>query len=1037
VQRARLAGRADIDVLLLGKPEYFERLVEGARAASARILVTFNELAYLRVRIDPRKALELRELAGLEAFAIDHAVQTEIDLRGVEVNLQLPGSGQRVLEVDPRPEVDLTTLDADGPAFGASFMGVPEFTRAHPTFDGRGTGVAVVEDVIDFQHPAFRFALAVGGEPVRKIRAIVDTGLERPDRNGGGVAGDRDVVVVNGIFDIDESTFRAPHNGTFRFGRRYMSHGLYLPRNSQFAVLWDGHRGLAWVDVNRDGDFSRVEPLRDFNEHGDVGHVPAPPGFVAESNAEPGASGCREAGPMPFALCFDVEGTPILYSGDTSHATAVAGASAGEGLCAGVGSSAAPKAAIVLVAVGQNGSDQRAHDWLDWRAHHWLEGIALAARRPDVDLITSSTLCEPMDRDSGNFVALVLERIVGTSGKQILWAATNYPGLTCATSAASAARNVLSIGGYANAETEAFLHGIADPRRDRILYAYGPSPDGRIKPDVLGTSIAVTSTSPAHDPWHSAPRQFQLPAGSFVFAGTSSATPHTASVALALTSGAKQSGIRIDAVRIRWTLRAGARYLADWPAHAQGTGLVDAVRSWELLEKTAAWPDWRFDPEIEVRAPARSPKYRSHVGNGLYESEGWSAGDHGERTLALTRRAGPKEEVRYRLRWIGNDGTFSLRGATTIGLVQHQPLALTIDVSPTSAGAHSAHLAIDDIETGYLIDTVGCIVIANDPVDENNAYDCRFDRNRATLDVAHLFVDIPAGTSVLRVDACSMRGEGHIIMKPPLEVGPILSANAVAGVAWPQAMEAGTGTHTRLYRFPQHGGWEISMRPTSDAYAAIAEPQDFALRVRSLAAHVEIALTGGRGGEFTADIAIENRFAALESAVLRAAIGWRRKARVPNREPYAVEVAPSANSLSVDAAVRTCTYRLVGAEPKLWSPPYMAPWKTFVRDPEPGTWLLVPTDEEESAGPHDLEIVVTDPMLGETTIRQQASPRAHRERWTAEVRGHFDIGMIPPGAEPVVAIEVIDQAAEDAECASAGFAVAQRPFAVGRGVARL
>ena len=83
--------------------------------------------------------------------------------------------------------------------------------------------------------------------------------------------------------------------------------------------------------------------------------------------------------------------------------------------------------------------------------------------------------------------------------------------------------------------------------------------------------------------------------------------------------------------------------------------------------------DKKFDPvTIESHAPVKTAisafLATPDEGRGIYEREGWAAGQKGTRTITFVRTSGPAEPMNFRLDWVGNDGSFTAANSLTLPL---------------------------------------------------------------------------------------------------------------------------------------------------------------------------------------------------------------------------------------------------------------------------------------------------------------------------------------------------------------------------------
>ena len=70
---------------------------------------------------------------------------------------------------------------------------------------------------------------------------------------------------------------------------------------------------------------------------------------------------------------------------------------------------------------------------------------------------------------------------------------------------------------------------------------------------------------------------YTLPAGYGMLQGTSMSSPQAAGASALLLSAAKQQHIELTPAKLRAALTSTAKKIADVPAHAQGSGLINIV----------------------------------------------------------------------------------------------------------------------------------------------------------------------------------------------------------------------------------------------------------------------------------------------------------------------------------------------------------------------------------------------------------------------------------------------------------------------------
>ena len=129
-------------------------------------------------------------------------------------------------------------------------IGAPQFVETHPTFDGRGVVVGIVDDGVDLLTPELQVATAPDGTPTDKVVDYVATTDPEADvgRDPTWVTMDAEVHAVDGHFMKGGRTFTAPHDGTFRFGFFDERAGVSRPSGSMWTATATpaGAVGCSW-----------------------------------------------------------------------------------------------------------------------------------------------------------------------------------------------------------------------------------------------------------------------------------------------------------------------------------------------------------------------------------------------------------------------------------------------------------------------------------------------------------------------------------------------------------------------------------------------------------------------------------------------------------------------------------------------------------------------------------------------------------------------------------------------------------------------
>jgi hypothetical protein len=506
-------------------------------------------------------------------------------------------------------------------------------------------------------------------------------------------------------------------------------------------VLWNEATDAVWVDTDQDHDFADETPLWDYNSAVERGTAAT----VGTFRNKP-TDGSRKGG-IPFAVGTDPHTRSVhLYLGINDHTTSVCSVAVGSGFMQGKMNGVAPGARIALVQVGP-------------RVYGILEGIICAMTLPGTDVVVYTVGAS--DGASGQEVFnRIVNRLVKTYHKPIFASAGNEgPGLGTLSQAAEPSQ-VICVGGYVTRETLRTNLGAAAGEREYVnnISSRGPATDGGFKPDLLAPLCTLTA-APAYHPGnyqlHQSAGMYELPPGYHVWSGTSYSSPMAAGAAALLISAARQRGLPCDTERLRRALQDSARRLNGYAACEQGSGLINVPAAWKALQHA---------PEpvaVEVRAPVRTALGKdlpvAAEGSGLYEREGWRAGMRASRTLRLKRTSGSKAPERYRLRWVGDDGTF--RCATSISLPLHEEVTLPVTVHPTTGGIHSAILQLQEPHRGQVISETLATIIAAEPLSLDPGAEIKIDGSTAWQRRSAHYFDVPEAAASLDLQVTLAQGE--------------------------------------------------------------------------------------------------------------------------------------------------------------------------------------------------------------------------------------------------------------------------------------
>ncbi|KRC92089.1 serine protease [Terrabacter sp. Root85] len=874
---ARANGSRTVTLLIAAVPGQNNTVTTGLRSLGAVISKADSDVSYIRAIVPIDKAEAAANVTGIVAADLDEVIPLD----------------------DPSPQGAQSPSPQTPPGAGTprnnAYMpigdtGAAQFTAAHPTWDGRGTTIGIVDSGIDLDHPAL--ATTTTGE--RKITDWVtatdpftdddptwldmSTQMTGPSFTYGGVA----YVAPPGSYRV--SVF---NEGDPRLGGEV---GSDVNRDGDstdtFAVLWDAAAGTVRVDTNQDHNLGNDQVLTDYAKKFDVGH------FGTDNPATP------EHESMPFVVQTDGKNKVVnigIVSGE--HGTHVAGITAANQMFGGAMSGAAPGATLksVRVCMFITGCT----------SHALIEGMTFIAKQGNVDVINMSIGGLPALNDGNNTRAILYNRLIEQYNVQMfISAGNNGSGLNTIGDPAAASK-VLAVGSYISKETWRKNYGSDSAYVDNLhgFSSRGPREDGGFKPEIVAPGAAI-STTPMWETSSPVAGTYDLPAGYSMLQGTSMASPQAAGAGALLVSAAKQSGVQVKPAQLREALTSSARYLdpTRFGAYEQGNGLISVGAAWDLLKTNLKPVD--ISSSVAVHSLLSGFLATPGRGEGIFDREGVAPGASYTRTYTFTRTSGGGGSRTYNLSWVGNDGTFA--SPASVALPLNTPTQVAVSVNPLHAGTHSAILKLDDPSTaGIEKATLNTVVAAESFTAANNFSVARsgsIGRNQVTS----YFYAVPANTLALKVDLVgggSTPGAGQIRFLRFHPYGVAIDDNSSLSCYTPTSGTCATGAATsRTTSNPQAGVWEVTVeaRRTSDA-----ENAPYTLTASILGATVspnpDTIASAALGVPLARSYTLTNGFGAFTGRAIGTTLGSAKMLRptiaAGAQQQVRVSVTPGSTSL--------------------------------------------------------------------------------------------------------------------------------------------
>ena len=942
------------------------------------------------------------------------------------------------------------------------------FRKEHPTWDGRGVTLALIDMNPDPLEPELQQARTLDGKLVRKIFTY-ETALDPDDEDDGRWLKMKDQVTASGgSFTYDGTTYKAPRDGTFRIAMldealfdSLSNSGLEKdlnrdgnPKNSSrlFAVIWDEQTNDVWVDTNQNLSFKDEKALTDYSVR---------PKFAVFGTDNP-KTALRES--VGFGVQIDKARRMVaINAGVPFHASLIVGSALGSRGARGRFDGVAPGARLASEAEG-------------CMAYGQTEAVIRALENPQVDaawLEQCNNITKPYLLRDGRLVPTVIySRLIEKFRKPIMIPTHNYPVLGGSDDFVLADCGI-GVGGHESQGSFLANYGVRTRYVDNLLITggYAPMGNGGFGPSIISPSNIISG----YRGWEDAASGymasvFRLPPGYRISGGTSTATPVATGAVALLISGAKQSNIKYDACRIKQALSMSAKHVPNIPVYKQGNGVIDIAGAWGLLKAMDKAGD---PPTITSAAPVKHAYsallVKPNEGVGLYERDGWTPGDRGERTMTFTRTTGPSGAMPFAISVISDSGG-SVSAPASVSLPLNQPVPVTLDIAVATSGVHSSLITLDNPSVpGHAYRTLATIVAA-EALDASNHYKVETKTEVPRPEMRSYFYRVPAGVSALQIVVDSSKRQLQLaVIKPDTR-----TASATRIVAERAGRGGGGGggggenamlpAETYVVEHPMPGVWEVRLTDIEDTRTfdwkaseagTPVPPTKVRLTVSALAigsaASAVADNAGGQGSGQSAtqqgatnDLTLVSRMADFtgkaSSYPLGSAHVERPAIRERQQQVYEVEVPPGSAALRVavgnasdaaadlDVYVYDCTKkecRNGGASADPGSDEVVT-----VQHPAAGKWKVVVDVGAVPSGQtsYDYSDIVFNQIYGMVAVTDTTAKRAGSS-WT--VKTNEWIASVPASRTPYAAVLVEGQVT-----AAQPFSVTLVPLASDRRAAR-
>ena len=431
--------------------------------------------------------------------------------------------------------------------------GVDAFRAAHPTYDGRGVIIAILDSGID-AGVAGLIGTSAGGPKLLDLRdfsgegRVALTPIAPEAVRFGGTARIGRLTAATTWY---EGVFRELPLGPLPAGD---VNGNGVNTDAFPVVVVKATDGwVAFLDTNLDGSFEDEMPLHDYRQGRETISLGRRPITLVANFVEPPATG----------------GTPVLdlFFDTSGHGTHVAGIAAGHDLFNVAGfDGVAPGAQVIGLKIANNARGGVSVHASMWRA---MDYAARFAEQRNLPLVVNLSFGVGNEHEGRAVIdSLVDAFLVAHPGVVMAISAGNDgPGLSTVGFPGSADL-ALSVGAtYPGVFTRAPQPGVPVPRD--VLSWFSSRGGELVKPDVVTPGVAFSVVPP----WAT---------GDEIKGGTSMAAPHAAGLVACLVSALAQEGRRVSAADVMQALRVSAQRFPGATIVDQGAGTpaLEAAYQW-------------------------------------------------------------------------------------------------------------------------------------------------------------------------------------------------------------------------------------------------------------------------------------------------------------------------------------------------------------------------------------------------------------------------------------------------------------------------
>ncbi|MGI5449767.1 S8 family serine peptidase [Streptomyces sp. CA-243310] len=813
LQEAKAKGDKNVTVMVATAPGETKQVAQQLDAVQgASVGRTYDKLGYVRATLPTDKAEAALKAAGKlsSVHGIDLRHEIQLPDPRPDAGKDTGKAKKTAAETYPGPGKDTPAKNPYNPSFET---GAVDFVKKNPQADGRGVTIGIMDSGVDLGHPALQKTTT--GE--RKIVDWVTATDPITDNDATWRAQITPVTPSGGSFTAGGQSWKAPA-GNFQWSR--FSESITATGDAKgdvnrdgdttdrFGLLYDPVAGTVRVDTDQDGDFTNNEPMKPYKDGYQIGYFGTDNPATDVAERIPFVIEIRKDVPMdPLGGDWVGKKADFVNVGiiESEHGTHVAGITAANSLFGGKMNGEAPGAKLV---------SSRACSWSGGCTNIALtEGMIDLVVNRGVDIVNMSIGGLPALNDGNNARSELYKNLIDTYGVQLVISAGNEgPGVNTIGDPGLADK-VISVGAAVSKDTWAANYGSGVSKKYNMFpfSSRGPREDGGFTPTITAPGAAINTTQTWLPGSPVAEAGYTLPAGYSMLQGTSMSSPQATGASALLISAAKQQHIALTPASLRVALTSTAKKIADVPAHAQGSGLIDIVGAWESIQRNAKAEEFTVKAPVDTAIDQflKTPGF----GTGLYDREGGlKVGQKKVYDVVVTRTTGVKYGTRHDLTWRNNDGTFKVIGGYDyVTLPLNKPVTIKVEANAKSAGVHSGILQLDDPTTEGIDKQILATVVASTPLTKPSFTMSDTSSVQRNSHKSY-FVTVPQGAKTLEVALGGLKdgSQTRFISIHPYGTGVEDSATTQCYPNYNNPANT-CRPDLRSYAEPQPGVWEIEV----------------------------------------------------------------------------------------------------------------------------------------------------------------------------------------------------------------------------------